>query len=144
MVEQSGDKKAAMLRCPSCGVHVRQDRLSKHLRKVHSGDEISRHPQKGNRSPLAGKTEKALRNRLVNINRELKGLAVRFSRERIEQLTKEKRMIAAEFERRKAALRQTRWTRWSKGPGSVRQVTGKRSIWARKEDPERRTKKDGQ
>jgi hypothetical protein len=148
------DKNTAMIRCPSCGAHIRQDRLSKNIRKAHSGDGLSHPPQgdgipdsltrsRAKRGSLAEMTDKALKRWLTEINKELKGLAVGFSRERIEQLTKEKRMIAAEFRRRKASLTQTRWTRWSKGPGSVRRVTGNRSIWARKEDAEQR-KKDKQ
>jgi hypothetical protein len=143
MAELSGDKKAAMIRCPSCGVHVRQDRLSKHLRKVHSGDETSRRPQEGKRMPLAGMTDEALRRWLADIKKELKGLTIVFNRERIEQLTKEKRMITAEFKRRKAPLRQPGWTRWSKGPGSVRQISGSGGIWARRSG-KRRKKKDEQ
>lgn len=131
-----------MIRCPLCGVQVRQDRLSKHRRKVHPGEELARLPQQDNQNMLSGMADKALEKWMADIKKELKGLTVGFSEERIQQLNREKRMITAELKKRKALPRQTMWKRWSKGPGSVRQVSG-RSIWAHKTIAEQR-KEEGQ
>lgn len=92
------DKKP-MAVCPRCNASVREDRLTRHLSKVHrSGRSIAERE-------ATGKTDKAerLKREIREIDRSLKKLAPGFHRVKIEELQRQRNALLKELRRPQSA-----------------------------------------